>query len=58
MARRDVDGRYALREIDVRIEAELTPRAAEGEELTAKAERDCFVGASLTVAPRYTWRLA
>ena len=26
-------------------------------ELTAKAERDCFVGASLTVKPRYEWKL-
>jgi len=24
-------------------------------ELVAKAERDCFVGASLTVKPEYRW---
>jgi hypothetical protein len=24
-------------------------------ELLARAERDCFVGASLTVKPRYSW---
>ncbi|HVV58748.1 MAG TPA: OsmC family protein [Gaiellaceae bacterium] len=58
VARRDSDGRYALREIEVHIDAELSPRASETEALTEKAERDCFVGASLTVTPRYTWRLA
>jgi organic hydroperoxide reductase OsmC/OhrA len=58
VTRRDTDGRFALRDVDVRIDAELTPRASEPEELTAKAERDCFVGASLTVTPSYTWHLA
>ena len=27
-------------------------------ELLAKAERDCFIGASLTVTPAHTWRVA
>jgi hypothetical protein len=45
-------------EIDVQVDAELTPRASETAELIEKAERDCFVGASLTLAPRYTWRLS
>jgi organic hydroperoxide reductase OsmC/OhrA len=58
VARGEPEGRYTLREVEVHIDAELTPRAAETEQLTTKAERDCFVGASLTVAPRYTWRLA
>jgi hypothetical protein len=26
-------------------------------ELLAKGERDCFVGASLTARPSYTWRV-
>ena len=26
-------------------------------ELAAKAERDCFVGASLAIKPQYQWRL-
>src|SRR3954467_14213063 len=43
------DDRYAFVSIDVRIDAQLTPRASDSEELTAKAERDCFVGASLNV---------
>jgi uncharacterized OsmC-like protein len=55
VARRDEDGRWAMVEIDVRIEAELDPPPESLDELLAKAERDCFVGASLTVQPRYEW---
>jgi organic hydroperoxide reductase OsmC/OhrA len=57
ITRRESDGRYAFVEIDCKIEAELEPPSTEQEELAAKAERDCFVGASLTVKPRYEWRL-
>jgi organic hydroperoxide reductase OsmC/OhrA len=49
------DDRYRFVEIEVRIEAQLRPRAAESDVLVAKAERDCFVGASLAVKPRYEW---
>ena len=55
VARREEDGRFALVEVDVRIEAELDPPPESVEELLAKAERDCFVGASLKVPPRYEW---
>lgn len=58
VSRRDADGRYAFVEIECRIEATLDPPAADGDDLVAKAERDCFVGASLIVVPRYDWRLA
>ncbi len=51
------DGRYAFVEIDCRIEAALTPPAADTSELTARAERDCFVAATLALKPRYEWRL-
>ena len=51
------DGRYAFVEIACRIEAALTPPAADPLELAARAERDCFVGATLAVKPRYEWRL-
>jgi len=51
------DGRYRFAEIDVRIDVELDPRATEVDDLLAKAERDCFVGASLMVTPRYEWRV-
>ena len=57
ITRRESDGRYAFVEIDCRIEAELMPPAADPSELTAKAERDCFVGATLAVTPRYEWRI-
>jgi organic hydroperoxide reductase OsmC/OhrA len=52
------DGRYRFVEIDVRIAAQLTPRTNEVDDLIAKAERDCFVGASLTIKPEYTWRVS
>jgi hypothetical protein len=58
VTKREADGRYALVEIDCRIDAMLEPPAVAPEELVANAERDCFVGASLTVKPRYDWRLA
>jgi uncharacterized OsmC-like protein len=57
VTRRPEDGRYAFVEIDVELELELDP-APPGEELAAllaKAERDCFVGASLKPPPRYRW---
>jgi len=57
VTRRDDDGRFAF--VEIGVEARLTmPEPPEIEalrEIVAKAERDCFVGASLTVKPRYTW---
>jgi hypothetical protein len=41
----------------VKLDLELDP-VPPGEELAAllaKAERDCFIGASLKPAPRYRW---
>ncbi len=55
VAQRDEDGRFAMVEVDIRIEAQLDPAPESLDELLAKAERDCFVGASLTVTPRYEW---
>jgi organic hydroperoxide reductase OsmC/OhrA len=52
------DDRYSFVAIEVRIEAQLTPRTAEVDELVEKAERDCFVGASLNVKPAYDWQLS
>ena len=52
------DGRYRFVEIDVRINAQLTPRTNEVDDLVAKAERDCFIGASLTVKPEYVWHVS
>jgi uncharacterized OsmC-like protein len=57
VTRRESDGRYAFVEIDVELELELEPEppAEELEGLLAKAERDCFIGASLAAKPRYRW---
>jgi organic hydroperoxide reductase OsmC/OhrA len=57
VAPREEDGRYAFVEIDCRVEAEIEPQPADDEltALLARAERGCFVGASLTATPRYAW---
>lgn len=57
VTKRESDGRYAFVEIDCRIEGELTPPAADPSGLIAKAERDCFISATLAVKPRYEWRI-
>ena len=57
VTRRPEDGRYGFVELDVEIDLELEP-VPPGDELAAllaKAERDCFVGASLKPSPRYRW---
>ena len=57
VTKRESDGRYAFVEVEASFDVELEP-AFEGEalgELLAKAERDCFIAASLTVAPAYRW---
>ena len=57
ITRRDADGRYAFVEIDVAIDVsiESTPHARTLSDLIAKAERDCFIAASLSVQPNYRW---
>jgi organic hydroperoxide reductase OsmC/OhrA len=59
VTKRRRDDRYAFVELDVEIELELEP-APPGDELEAlleRAERDCFVGASIDPPPRYRWRV-
>jgi organic hydroperoxide reductase OsmC/OhrA len=59
VTKREEDGRYAVVEVECGLDVELEP-LPEGEaleELLALAERDCFVGASLTAPPRYEWRV-
>jgi organic hydroperoxide reductase OsmC/OhrA len=55
--RRESDGRYAVAEVVIALDVGLVPQPGEGElvELLQKAERDCFIGASLTVKPTYVW---
>lgn len=58
VTKRESDGRYAFVGISVQIDAQLTPRATDTAELVARAERDCFVGASLTIKPEYEWHVS
>jgi organic hydroperoxide reductase OsmC/OhrA len=55
VTRREEDGRYAFVGIECRLDVELTPAPDDPAALLAKAERDCFVGNSLTARPRYVW---
>jgi uncharacterized OsmC-like protein len=59
VTRREVDGRYAVVELEVEVDARLDPEPPPEQlaELLARAERDCFVGNSLTVRPVYRWRV-
>jgi organic hydroperoxide reductase OsmC/OhrA len=52
------DGRYRFVSIEVRIEAQLDPRTNEAADVIERAERDCFVGASLNVKPAYQWHVS
>lgn len=56
-AKRETDERYAAVECEVELTVRLVPKPGDDElaELLEKAERDCFIGASLTVKPTYRW---
>jgi uncharacterized OsmC-like protein len=57
VTKRKTDGRYALVETEVELAIELAPDPAPDAlaGLLALAERDCFVGSSLTAEPSYRW---
>jgi organic hydroperoxide reductase OsmC/OhrA len=57
VTKRKGDGRYALIDTEVALAVGLDPEPESDElfELLALAERDCFVGSSLTAGPRYRW---
>jgi uncharacterized OsmC-like protein len=55
VTQRDTDGRYAFVRVHVDLDVEIEPAPQNVRELLAKAERDCFVGATLTARPRYRW---
>jgi uncharacterized OsmC-like protein len=57
VTRRETDGRYALVETQVELAVEIAPDPEPSAltELLALAERDCFVGSSLTAEPSYRW---
>lgn len=58
--KRESDGRYAIVEAELALDVRLEPHpeADALAELLAKAERDCWVGASLVAKPSYTWTVA
>jgi organic hydroperoxide reductase OsmC/OhrA len=57
VTKRETDERYALVEtdVDLSVEIEPQPEPARLAELLALAERDCFIGSSLTTNPTYRW---
>jgi organic hydroperoxide reductase OsmC/OhrA len=59
VTKRDADGRYAFMEIETVLDVQLEPEPpiAELRELLGKAERDCFISASLSLQPSYVWRV-
>jgi organic hydroperoxide reductase OsmC/OhrA len=60
VTRREADGLFGFVELSVEAEVSFEPRPDEATvaELLVKAERDCFVGTSLTPKPTYAWRVA
>jgi organic hydroperoxide reductase OsmC/OhrA len=57
VTQRETDDRYALVETKAELTVELVPEPEPDTlaELLALAERDCFVGSSLTAKPSYRW---
>jgi len=60
VTRRESDGRFAFIDVSFAASVSLDPKPDDAtvDDLLAKAERDCFVGASLATAPRYSWGVA
>jgi uncharacterized OsmC-like protein len=58
--KRESDERYAAVEVEVTLAVRLSPHPGEDElaELLARAERGCFIGASLTAKPTYNWTVS
>ena len=51
------DDRFRFVEIVVQIDVHLDPPLHDPHDLLARAERDCFVSASLRLEPEYEWRV-
>jgi organic hydroperoxide reductase OsmC/OhrA len=58
VTQRESDGRFAFVEIRCTLDVAFSRKPDDLDGLLAKAERDCFVGASLTAKPVYTWNVA
>jgi organic hydroperoxide reductase OsmC/OhrA len=54
ITKREEDERYAFVQIEVELDVVVEP-GDDVATLLAKAERDCFIGASLSIAPVYRW---
>jgi organic hydroperoxide reductase OsmC/OhrA len=54
---READGRYAFVELEAELDVELAPVPPVDDvaDLLAKAERDCFIAASLSTPTTYRW---
>lgn len=57
VTKRAGDERYAFVDIEVNLDLEIEPLPDDVRALLDKAERDCFVGASLQPSPDYRWRV-
>ncbi len=57
VTKRSADGRYAVVDAELQLVVEIAPDGDRDAlaDLLALAERDCFVGSSLTAEPRYEW---
>jgi uncharacterized OsmC-like protein len=57
VTRREASERYALveTEVELAVEVDPEPEPTALAELLALAERDCFIGSSLTAKPSYRW---
>jgi len=57
VTKRETDDRYALVETEVELALDLEPEPEPDSlaELLQLAERDCFIGSSLTAKPSYRW---
>jgi organic hydroperoxide reductase OsmC/OhrA len=52
---RRVDGSWGFVEIECAVDVRLDPEPSDIHDLLARAERGCFIGASLAPAPNYVW---
>jgi organic hydroperoxide reductase OsmC/OhrA len=57
VTKRETDERYAFVELQCGLDIELDPPPDDLPALLALAERDCFIGASLTAPVEYEWRV-
>ena len=59
-SKRESDERYAVVECELALAVRLSPKPGDDElaELLARAERGCFIGASLTAEPTYRWTVS